>query len=88
MNDHIHVLVRPFGEHTLEKIVHSWKSYTAHVLQRQDGRIGRVWQEEYFDRIVRDDHDLAKQFNYILTNPWKRWPELVEYPWVWPTKDE
>jgi putative transposase len=84
MNDHVHVLLRPISEHRLEKIVHSWKSFAAHQLQRKYGRLGRIWQEEYFDRIVRDEREFARQYNYIVTNPYKRWPELKDYPWVWP----
>ena len=86
MDDHAHVLVEPTGGHALEKIVHSWKSFTAHNLQRQAGRSRRIWQDEYFDRIVRDEKEFAEKFDYILSNPWKRWPELVEYAWVWPAR--
>jgi len=88
MNDHIHVLVRPIGEQRLEKIIHSWKSFTAHSLQRGHGRRGRIWQEEYFDRVVRDQKEFAQKVDYIAGNRWKRWPELVDYPWVWPLEHE
>jgi hypothetical protein len=47
-------------------------------------RLGRVWQDEYFDRIMRNDRELLQTAEYIITNPWKRWPEIKEYPWVWP----
>ena len=85
MNDHVHVLLRILDEEPLEKIIHSWKSFTAHAMQRQHGRHGRVWQEEYFDRIIRDEKELEQKFDYILGNPWTRWPELKEYRWVWPS---
>ncbi len=82
MNDHIHVLVAPMGGHLLEDVIHSWKSYTAHVLQTNFGRKGSIWQEEYFDRIVRDSDEFLEKANYILNNPRKRWPDINEYPWV------
>ena len=85
MNDHVHVLLRILDEEPLEKIIHSWKSFTAHAMQRQHGRRGRVWQDEYFDRIVRDEKELGQKFDYILGNPWTRWLELKEYRWVWPS---
>ena len=84
MNDHVHVLLRILDEEPLEKIIHSWKSFTAHAMQRQHGRRGRVWQDEYFDRIIRDEKEFGQKFDYILGNPWARWPELREYLWVWP----
>src|ERR1700687_4369077 len=51
MNDHVHVLLRPLDDQPLEKIIHSWKSFTAHTMQRRHRRRGRLWQDEYFDRI-------------------------------------
>jgi REP element-mobilizing transposase RayT len=84
MNDHVHVLVRPLLQYELHEILHSWKSYSAHQMQRDSRRRGQIWQHEYFDRIVRDDKELSEKINYILQNPWKRWPEINEYRWVWP----
>jgi REP element-mobilizing transposase RayT len=83
MNDHVHVLVWPEDEYPLEDIVHSWKSYTAHMLQQECRRKGKIWQDESFDRIVRDEQELYKEMQYILNNPRKRWPEMDEYRWVW-----
>jgi REP element-mobilizing transposase RayT len=82
MNDHVHVLIKPLEEHPRETGVHSWKSFTANLLQRQFGRQGAVWQEEYFDRIVRDEAEFLEKGQYIMNNPRTRWPELEEYPWV------
>ncbi len=64
--------------------LHSWKSFTARQMQREHQRCGRIWQDESFDRIVRDDEEFAQKLDYIVGNPWKRWPELGDYPWVWP----
>jgi REP element-mobilizing transposase RayT len=82
MNDHVHVLVQPFEEFGLEQTVHSWKSFSARELQRKHGRRGSVWLREYFDRVVRDEKEFLQKLNYVLGNPWKRWPDLKEYPWV------
>ncbi len=41
-------------------IPHSWKSFTARQMQRDHQRFGRVWQDECFDRIVRDDEEFAQ----------------------------
>ena len=82
MNDHIHGLIKPIDENSPQSILHSWKSFTAHRLQRQFGRQGTVWQDEYFDRIVRDQAEFFEKAQYILNNPRKRWPEIEEYRWV------
>ena len=87
MNDHVHVLVRPMAGYPLQDVVHSWKSYSANRLQRAHRRTGAVWEEEYFDRIVRGEKEFRQTIEYILFNPWKRWPELQEYRWVWASEE-
>ncbi len=72
MNDHVHVVVEPQTGYHLTAIVQSWKSYTANRMQRRCGRTGRVWQREYFDRVIRDDEELSNRLTYILGNPGKR----------------
>ena len=34
MNDHVHVVVQPHPGYALEKLMHTWKSYSARLLQR------------------------------------------------------
>jgi len=86
MNDHVHVLLSTMEPHRLEAVIHSWKSFTANQMQREHGRHGRVWQGEYFDRVVRDEEELVQKFEYIRGNPWARWPQLESYRWVWPVE--
>ena len=82
MNDHVHVVVRPLDGFKLSNILHSWKSFTANKLQRVHGRQGRIWQDESYDRVVRDEQELVQEINYILNNPGRRWSECGNYPWV------
>ena len=84
MDDHVHVLLAPLPPHEVRAILHSWKSFTARQMQREHKKLGPVWQNEYFDRIVRDDHEFLQKAAYIAGNPNKRWPEIRNYPWVWP----
>lgn len=80
MNDHVHALVEPRDGFALERIVQTWKSYTARQLP---SRVGRLWQPEYWDHIVRDQREFDEYLDYILTNPARRWPGVDGYPWVW-----
>jgi REP element-mobilizing transposase RayT len=82
MNDHAHVIVTPKGDHELEAIVQSWKSFTANRMQRVFARVGVIWQDEYYDRILRNVRDYQEKVRYILENPTRRWPRLERYPWV------
>jgi putative transposase len=83
MPDHVHVLVRPCEGYLLHELVHSWKSYSAYRLQMEGGREGRIWQEDYFDRIMRDEAEFIEKAQYILNNPLKIEPQIDAYPWVW-----
>jgi REP element-mobilizing transposase RayT len=83
MNDHVHVLVLPEEAYPLEAILHSWKSFTAHRIRQISSRVGPIWQEESFDRIVRNERELHEKMEYVLKNPLDRWPDQQYYPWVW-----
>jgi putative transposase len=82
MHNHVHVLVKPAEKYTLSQVVHSWKSFTSNRLQRQFNRRKCVWQDEYFDRIIRDEAELLEKTQDIINNPFRVWPDIEEYPWV------
>jgi REP element-mobilizing transposase RayT len=81
MNDHIHVLCRLKDGELLNKILHTWKSYSANRLQRLYKRSGKIWQEEYYDRIIRNEKEFYDTVRYILNNPRKRWG-VEDYKWM------
>ena len=70
MPNHVHVLVRPLlpQAHPLESILQSWKRHTSYEINRQTGRDGTLWQEESFDRIIRDEEHLYRAIQYIGRN--------------------
>jgi carbamoylphosphate synthase large subunit/REP element-mobilizing transposase RayT len=69
MPNHVHVLVQPAGGFALPVILHSWKSFTAKEINRIRGTSGAVWQDENYDRIVRDFDELERYRDYITRNP-------------------
>ena len=71
MPNHIHVLLRPFDGFALEKIIHSFKSFTSLKANRILGRTGTFWMREYFDRYIRDSDHFEKAIRYIENNPVK-----------------
>jgi REP element-mobilizing transposase RayT len=82
MNDHCHAILQPLGDHTLQSIMYSWKSFSTRELQQLGLRFGQLWQREYFDRIVRSEDDFWEKVEYIVTNPRRRWPDVTDYPWA------
>ena len=69
MPNHVHVLVRLAESQALADILHSWKSFSAKAINQLLGRTGRLWQEESYDRIVRDSIELTRYRDYIIRNP-------------------
>jgi REP element-mobilizing transposase RayT len=82
MDDHVHVLVQPFRASPLEGVVHSWKSYSARVLEKRGRRAG-VWAHGYDRRRIRGEPDYEEKLAHIRTNPQRRWPGARGYRWVW-----
>jgi len=82
MDDHVHLLVTPFAEYSLARLLHSWKSITAHELVKNHGRRPAVWLAENFDRVVRDDDEYMQKAEYIISNPQRRWPDIQGYSWA------
>ncbi|RKX38509.1 MAG: hypothetical protein DRP64_15610, partial [Verrucomicrobia bacterium] len=71
MPNHVHVLVKPLSEFKLSSILHTWKSYSAHAINKALGQKGPLWQKESYDHIVRDVDELIRIRNYIRQNPEK-----------------
>ena len=98
MPDHVHLLLQPLpvrqeerengvtpeGAHSLGRIVHSIKSYSAHRVNQALVRTGEVWQSGRFDRIMRDEREYREKLGYILNNAINNGlaEEPYAYPWV------
>jgi REP element-mobilizing transposase RayT len=80
MPNHVHVVFRPLGGYSMAKIVHSWKSFTAHVANEMRRGRGEFWEREYYDHLVRDKKDLHRAVRYVVNNPGNA--GLTDWPWV------
>jgi menaquinone-specific isochorismate synthase len=69
MPNHVHVLFRPFEEMSLDKVLHSWKSYSAKQANAILNRQGIFWQQEYYDHLIRSEKEFYQIQEYILNNP-------------------
>jgi putative transposase len=88
--DHVHALVQPLphpegGIYQLAEILHSVKSFTSHRIMKLRGLQGSLWQDESYDRIVRDEGEFLEKWNYIRNNPVKAGlVDLLEnYAWLY-----
>ena len=74
MPNHVHVLFRLRAGEALERVIHSWKSFTAKAINRAQergrlARTGQLWQEDYWDSIIRNERHLDAVRRYIAGNP-------------------
>ena len=88
MPDHVHLLITPKkrkdGWWPLNELMHSIKSFTANAINRSRERSGSLWQDEYFDQIVRHEQEFREKWNYMLLNPVKAGisEHVGEYPFI------
>jgi putative transposase len=71
MPDHVHLLFKPNGEFTLPRIMKGVKGVSARLLNEHRRTTGQVWQEESWDRIIRDVAEFDEKLQYMYNNPVK-----------------
>lgn len=69
MPNHVHVVVQPMGEHRLQDILHSWKSFTATKINSLLDRKGTLWERESFDHLIRRPEHAEHFVRYTEYNP-------------------
>jgi REP element-mobilizing transposase RayT len=80
MPNHVHGVFEPHEGHALDKILHSWKSFTANEINKALKRSGTLWQRESYDHLVRDERDFDRAVEYVANNPAKA--GLIDWEWV------
>jgi REP element-mobilizing transposase RayT len=90
MPEHVHLIYsalrRQDGwEYSLPEIMKSIKGRAARQINVALKRSGPVWQEEFFDHVLRSNDSLVDRVDYVCQNPVRA--GLVEaeseYPWLW-----
>ena len=83
MPDHLHVLITPSDETTIEKAMQMIKGGSAHQMGIERPQQFPIWHRGFHDRWIRDAEQFWKAKSYIEQNPVKaRLAEKPEeYPW-------
>jgi putative transposase len=69
MPDHVHLLLTPAQDVTIERALQLIKDGYSHALGAIRGRSAEVWQRGFTDHRIRDPNDFAIRRNYIHQNP-------------------
>jgi len=89
MPDHVHLVLTPLvdeqGEVPVHQIMQAIKSTSAHRVNKYLGRKGQLWQNESFDRAMREIDNVRGKIEYILGNPVRAGlvSNPYEYRWLW-----
>ncbi|HQX51846.1 MAG TPA: transposase [Planctomycetaceae bacterium] len=92
MANHCHLTMRLFDGFELEDELGAIKRTTARFINQKESLSGVLWQQESYDRIIRDEEHLYRVVQYIGRNPhkvgipreaWFRWmyPQWIESGW-------
>ena len=78
MRDHVHLLLTPAANVSLEKAMQFIKGGFSYRAKRELNVNGEVWQKGYNERRVRNAGEYAREVEYIWMNPVKA--RIVERP--------
>lgn len=69
MPDHLHLLLSLKEKGNISMIMRDFKSHTAQAINKVLKRRGALWQEGFYEHVIRDEKDFKKRINYIHKNP-------------------
>jgi len=79
--DHIHFLIHT-DDGRFDRVMHSFKRNVTLEFHRREIFSGDIWQNRFYDHVIRDDEDFANHLDYIHFNPvhHKRAVRPADYP--------
>jgi REP element-mobilizing transposase RayT len=68
--DHVHFFCRAeLNAKTLPTFIQAWKQWTSKRMARELKFSGNVWQEGFFDHVLRSSDSYGQKWNYVRENP-------------------
>ena len=85
MPNHAHAVIRPLEDFDLEDTLGLIKGYVARQINRERNVTGALWEQESYDRIIRDIRHLENVVHYMGRNGLKaRLPPEKYHRWIDP----
>jgi len=82
MSDHLHLIFQLLGRKTVSEVMKGLKGFTGRKIKCLLKLNTPVWQDQFYDHLIRKDEDLVEIMKYCLYNP--VWAGLVENPFDYP----
>ncbi|HJX69526.1 MAG TPA: transposase [Dehalococcoidia bacterium] len=82
MPDHVHLLIIP-QKGTISDIMRNIKAYTGNAIRRELKINSDVWQDSFYDHLIRDEKDFETRLHYMHKNPLQKGivNDLDSYPY-------
>jgi putative transposase len=81
MPNHLHLLLTPSGENSLEKAMQFIKGGSSHEIHLQRQHKMQIWQAGFHEQTVRDFGDYRSKVDYVHMNPVRS--RLAQKPEDW-----
>ncbi len=84
MPDHVHFFCTPeLDAKPLPKFMGSWKEWTSKNIKRVLEIPGPLWQEQFFDHVLRSSESYAQKWGYVRENPVRAGLVTNADDWPW-----
>ena len=72
MPDHFHALIAPSERNTISEVMRYIEGRFARLMNTMCGSDGSLWQEGFYETMIRDEGQLLKKLEYMHDNPVRR----------------
>ena len=87
MPEHVHFFCKAeLDAKALPTFMQRWKEWSSKRMARELNLSGRVWQEEFFDHVLRSSESYSRKWDYVKENPVRA--GLVKSSDEWPWQGE
>jgi putative transposase len=83
MPDHLHLVLAATHEGAdFQRFMANWKQRVGYHYKQRTGEC--LWQESYFDHVLRDDEETDRAMRYVLENPVRKGlvTRFEDYPYA------
>jgi len=84
MPEHVHLFCKAeLDAKALPTFMQRWKEWSSKRMARELNLSGRVWQEEFFDHVLRSSESYSQKWDYVKENSVRAGlvKSLDEWPW-------
>jgi putative transposase len=84
MPDHVHFFCSAESNaKSLPAFMQAWKQWTSKRIAREVKLSGQIWQEEFFDHILRSSESYGQKWDYVRENPVRTKLVANSEQWSW-----